>query len=215
MRSILIVLLVLAAIVAGATLVWFESEGTAPPLAPGASPRATTMVSAPRTNAVADVDNAVVRDDARVAAAVPAPKPVQGIEDAGAAPVGLDFTGKYEHDTREQLTLKLSELDARVEKESDALFRARFERNQFQTYKIEPNDARPLDEITETLKSPAGLCSTRAVATPSNGAGPAQARVTSVEIVCLARDEFPALYAVFDEREWLRNSLERLVHENK
>jgi len=123
-------------------------------------------------------------------------------------PVGVDFTSKYRDVAREKLLDKLMRLEGEVERTSTKLFAERFAANRFTTEPIAANDARNLDEIVESLTSESVLCSTRLVMIDTP-------RPEAVQIVSLRRAEFPGLYALVDERDWLRDSLARTAPTDK
>jgi hypothetical protein len=203
MRALIAAVILLLALAASGLMYWFGGAPAAAPISPAAAPspapRSTAEPGALEPAAPVTVRQDPAQDSERVAIAAPPPKPRKGIEDVGAAPIGIDYRPRYAHVAREALLEKLTQLENDVETTSGKLFEERFAANKFTTQPIAANDGRALDEIIESLTAERELCSTRLVMSGTA----AERRPQAVQIVCLPRAQFPELYAMVDERDWL------------
>ena len=203
MRAVLVAVILLLALAGAGLMYWLggapPAAPVAPTVAPSPAPRSTEAPDAVEPAAPVVVRQEPGQDSERVAITAPPPKPRKGIEDVGAAPVGVDYAPRYKHVAREALLEKLTQLENDVETTSGKLFEERFAANKFTTQPIAANDGRALDEIIESLTAERELCSTRLVMSGTA----AERRPQAVQIVCLPRAQFPELYAMVDERDWL------------
>lgn len=211
MRALAIAILLSVVLVAGGLMLFGGSSSSvaiAPSTAAAPTPQAA-VPSAPH----ADLDATPLReapsDAQRVATATPPPAKVDGIEDAGAAPIEADYARKYKDLSRSMLELQLKRVERRLELDSSRAYAERFEANKYSTYSIDPRDARDVDEIARSYLQQGQLCSTRLLASNGVGADGKQLRPAAVQVVCLPREEFQLLYQLADERDWLRAAIER------
>jgi hypothetical protein len=135
----------------------------------------------------------------------PAPPEPEGLED-GAKPKQpeLDFSESYARYTYAEMESALANLDAEVRARLEEIANARIEQGRFESVAIEPGDRRTSEELLKAHESADELRVVR-VAADADGAAPA--RPSALQIVSLGRAEYPELYALAAERDWLRKFL--------
>jgi hypothetical protein len=209
MRALLVTLLLVLAIAGAGVFVWLSGDSPAAPSASAAAASPAHEAPAAAVPAAVSAAEAIQREAAteneRVPASAAPPKPRKGIEDVGAVPVGIDYTPRYEHVAHGALLERLTRLEDSVDEKSNQLFAERFASGKFTTHAIAANDARAVEEIVESLTEERQLCSTRLVMSGTAS----DRRPQAIEIVCLPRAEFPELYALVDERDWLSDFIAR------
>jgi len=210
MRSVVLLTLLVLGLAAAAVLWLGRSDRSA--TAETARPDAAASPSA-RSPLDATHDPADGAAAARVAAPVepppPPPREPGGIEEDGAQPLPTaDFSWKYAELGPEELERLLAELEGSVQLASDKEILQRFEDGRFVEREVDPGDPRALQDIVRSLAPADEIHQTRIVMDPASvGAATVDMRAQAVQIVSLPRDQFPGLYALADERDWLRRFL--------
>lgn len=207
MRPITAALLLAVATAAGAA--WLVKRAVP---APVAAPEPTYELDAASANCGTTEPELrfVAGANEREASASPqarAPEP-PGIEDAGPAPVGADFTWKYGRNSRAELIERLNLLESTVQLASDRAFEERWKAPEgIEAHEIAANDARGVDEIAASHVHEGELCATRLVFANENVLT-LQARPQAVNVVCLPRAGYAELYEQVGERDWLREFIQ-------
>jgi hypothetical protein len=139
----------------------------------------------------------------------PPPPEAQGLED-GAKPEqpAEDFGWKYEGFEPGELRAKHTALSLDLQRLADRELLPLIERGAFVEHAIAADDPRSIAQILADFGANDPLCRVLPVADPSAGASPTgQQRLIAVRVVCLPREQFPALAALAAERNWLSQHL--------
>jgi hypothetical protein len=150
----------------------------------------------------------VAREAAPVEPPPPAPEP-DGIEDGGHAPAPeQDHSAKYAGLAPAELARGLADLEGRIQLECDREFADRFRSGRYVEHAVAPDDRERFQELLAAPSAKGWLRRARPVLEePREGGATADVRFRAVQVVELPPDEFPALYALAAERDWLRRFL--------
>jgi hypothetical protein len=204
MRWILAVAL-LALLAVGAA-VWSSRAGGAAAERARGEPTGRAAAPEPAPTSPAGAPAAVERTVVVLEPPPPPPEPL-GAEDGGAVPLpGPDFSAKYAGRDGEALELALDELEAAVHLESSQRFEARFEQGRFEEHPLGGEDVDGVRDAVAAGVPPGELCQMRVVMEPES-VGEGALRPLALQAATLPRAEFPELYALVDERDWLRRYL--------
>jgi hypothetical protein len=135
----------------------------------------------------------------------PGPVPAPGGLEDEPPPAPPDLSARFAGYSPESLREHLREVELKLSAEQDVAFKRRFDAGLFETHAV---DVERGDWDLLAQRAPAGELGRGRLR--FGEPGPDGKRPAQYQLARLPRAEYPALYALVDERDWLRAELARL-----